>query len=290
MADAYTKTHDLKSSEQIKNVGTDARAISSLYVNDVYISPQFDRAVALDDWPAALSASQSQLDALASNPEGSELASYARARFVLPNMAFALAQSGRLAEAQKIAAASPKDCYLCERTTAWVVGLGGDMVQAARDYSDAINQNPSLPFADFEWGKLLLLKGDLSGAAAHFERSAKLGPRFADPLKIWGDVLLVQGKSREALSNYALAADRAPRWGGLHLNWSKALWASGEKGDAQRKLAAAARMDLAASENSSCYDSRCSKSSRVTLPFPDGGEDTIRVFIPVKACYNKNPD
>ena len=46
----------------------------------------------------------------------------------------------------------------------------------------------------------------------------------------------------------ALAAERAPRWGGLHLNWSKALWASGEKGDAQWKLAAAARMDLSASE------------------------------------------
>lgn len=244
LANFYTLSHDIQAADRSKTGLSDTQLISQLYIYGSYVAPQYDRAVEGQNWSAAITAAQLSIDALAKDPEGPELAKYAMTRFVLPNMAYALAQSGQLAEAQKIAATLPEDCYLCQRTKAWVAGISGDMILATREYSDAIRQNPRLPFADYEWGKLLLLKNDLAGAASHIERATQAGPRFADPLKYWGDALARQRKWRDAVEKYAAAAQHTPKWGALHMMWGRALWIAGRHEEARAQFGAAAGLNL----------------------------------------------
>jgi tetratricopeptide (TPR) repeat protein len=55
-------------------------------------------------------------------------------------------------------------------------------------------------------------KGDFHGAAAEFEASHRVGPRFADALKGWGDALARQGQAKAALAKYDEALQFAPAW------------------------------------------------------------------------------
>jgi tetratricopeptide (TPR) repeat protein len=242
VAQAFAAAHDLPASRRLTDALTDAQLITQLYLLDDYYAPEYLRAVEAEDWTAAIAAAQSQLDALAKAPEGPELTRYARERFVLPNMAYALAKAGRMAEAQKITATLAQDCYLCLRTRARVAAMAGDWPEATRNFAEAVRQNPKLPFADLEWGRALLDRGDRAGAVAHFERAAKLAPKFADPLKYWGDVLLSEGKSGEAISKYADAALCAPHWPDLHRKWAEALAKTGEADAARKQYALAAAL------------------------------------------------
>ena len=238
--------HDVSGSLRNAGAGSDARLVVQLYYSGNYQSPDFDRAVALDDWPAALAAADAQLAALAPAPEGPELTRYARDRFVLPHRALALASLGRIGEAWAIARALPTDCYLCLRTRAMVEARGGDTAGAARDFAAAIAANPSLRTADFEWGQALLVRHDLAGAKQHFERAIELAPRWADARKGLGDALIAERRYADAADAYAAAAERAPRWGADQLMWGRALWLAGSHEAARARFAAAATMDLSA--------------------------------------------
>lgn len=246
---ALAALHDISGSARVPDVTSDAGAISVLYINDTYLAPAYARATNLDDWPAALAAAQSQLDALAKQPEGPELARLARERFVLPHLAWALVELGRRDEARAIAATLPTDCYQCLRTRAWVMGRTGDMATANRDFAAAIASNPRLVFADLEWGRLLLLRGDISKAEAHLRRATELAPNFADPRKYLGDTLFAERRFKEAATNYAAAAQYAPRWGSNQIMWGKALWLTGKRDEARAKFAAAKGMDLSAADH-----------------------------------------
>src|SRR5262249_7319625 len=153
-------------------------------------APAYDRAIDARDWPGAIAAAQSVLDVLATEPEGPELAKYAKERFALPHMAYALALAGRLEEAEKIAGPLPEDCYLCLRTRGKIAALAGNWPEAERTFGEAVKQNPRFPFADLEWGHALLAKGDAPRAIEHFKAAAQDGPRFADPLEQWGEALM----------------------------------------------------------------------------------------------------
>jgi tetratricopeptide (TPR) repeat protein len=246
-AGALAFAHDVTGSRQVLGALPDSEWAT--YVEQTYyvFQPAYLRAVSLEDWPGAIAAARSQLQGLAQNPKG-EFGRYGRERVVMPCLAFALAQAGQMDEARNIAAALPNDCYLCLRAKGWIAGKSGDLEQAEREFREAIRQNPELPFADLQWGELLLSQGNLTNAGKHFARASELGPRFADPLKYFGDVLLSQGEVDRALAKYVAAATLTPRWGGLHLVWAKALWRAGRKTEARARLAAAATMDLSVAD------------------------------------------
>jgi tetratricopeptide (TPR) repeat protein len=211
-AELYALDHDRAGFAATNNLAFDAQEITHLYLENCYCAPTYQGAVERGDWAGALAAAQSQLDALAKQPEGPELARVARERYVLPHMAYALARLGRLDEANTIAMGLPGDCYLCLRTRAQVAAMRGDWPAANRDFSEAIRQNPALPFADLEWGQMLLERGQAAAAIPHLSRAASVAPQFADPLKYWGDALRRTGNASEALSKYRQALPLAPNW------------------------------------------------------------------------------
>lgn len=249
-ANALIALHDVSGSRHVADARHDDYLLGHLYLLDIYSVPDFARAAELGDWQAALKQNDADLAILAANPEGPEIARYAREKFILPNRARALVELGRGAEARTIVLTLPTDCYLCLRTRAWVMGRTGDMAAANRDFAAATAANPRLPYADLEWGRLLLIHGDFEAAKAHLRRAAELAPHFADPLKYLGDAQLASKRFEDAAASYAKAAQLAPRWGANQMMWGKALWEAGKRDEARRKFAAARAMDLSAFDRS----------------------------------------
>ena len=247
-AAAFAAMHDLAASRRVPDAGTDASAMTGLFVSDIYRSPQYDRAADVGDWPAALAAAQVQLAIIAEEPEGPELARYARDRFIRPHIARALTEMGKLSEARVIVAALPADCYLCQRTRGIVAGVEGDLPAANAAFTAAIAANPKIANADFEWGQMLLAHGDLNGAAVHLSRAAAVAPHWADPRKYLGDLAMMRKDVASATAAYAEASQFAPRWGANQIAWGKALWLSGDRAEARKHWVAARGMDLSVAD------------------------------------------
>ncbi|MFL6763488.1 MAG: hypothetical protein ACJ8FB_13145 [Sphingomicrobium sp.] len=247
-ANAKIMKHELSASTRVAGAEGDAYLLSHLYTVNVYSMPDYARAADVGDWPAAYARARAGLRILANHPEGEEIARYASQRFVVPNLARALLGLGQVREARAIVATLPADCYFCLRTRGWVMGLTGDLAAANRDFSVAVAANPRLPFADLEWGRVLLSSGKTAAAETHLRRAAQLAPNFADPRKYLGDVQFAEKRYGDAAASYAAAARLAPRWGANQLMWAKALWQSGSRDESRRRLAAARDMDLSAAD------------------------------------------
>lgn len=129
-----------------------------------------------------------------------------------PALAMALSRSGDVERAALVIAGTPTDCYQCVIARGVVAEASGDRATADRWFAEAVRQAPSLPFANEEWGRAKLARGDLDGALAEFREANRRSPNWADPLKGWGDVLLARGDSRGALRQYEAAHRRAPQW------------------------------------------------------------------------------
>ena len=182
-----------------------------------------DVLASLGDWPAATEHDRYRLQ---------------------PLEAEALAQLGRLAEAELIAAGLPLDCEPCLRAKGRVAAMRGDRRAADRWFADAARQSRSTPFSRSAWGQARLARGDVRGAIQLFRQAHEIGRRWADPLKYWGDALIAQGDEGGAIRKYRAAAELAPRWGALHLAWGRALETQGRRVQAREKYLAAAGMDL----------------------------------------------
>lgn len=131
---------------------------------------------------------------------------------IWPVLAEALALLGRTAEAQALAAKTPRDCFECLRVRGLVAAQAGQPMAAQRWFAEAVRQGPRLPAAYVDWARLLVAHRRFGGAEARFAKAAKLAPNWADPLKYWGDALAAQGKPKEALVKYDAALKLAPRW------------------------------------------------------------------------------
>jgi tetratricopeptide (TPR) repeat protein len=163
---------------------------------------------------------------------------------VEPLEALAHAHLGDWQRAHAEIDATPADCVLCLRVHGLIDALEGNRAGAAWWFRRAVAAAPSSPFADTDWGEMLLRKGDLAGAIAEFTSANRKGPRFADPLELWGEALIAANRSDLAIAKFAEAARYAPSWGRLHLKWGEALLYLGRAGEAQAQFAAARTMDL----------------------------------------------
>ena len=157
---------------------------------------------------------------------------------------------GDIAKAEKIAASLPVDCDFCARTRGRLESLRRNWSGAAHWFKLVSDRSPSIPFADTDWGAMLLAKGDRYGAIVHFAEAHKRGPHFADPLELWGETLIAENRSDLALAKFAEAARYAPNWGRLHLKWGEALHWLGRDNDAKKQWDLAARLDLTPAERS----------------------------------------
>jgi tetratricopeptide (TPR) repeat protein len=119
-----------------------------------------------------------------------------------------------------------------------------DWAGADRWFSMVETRAPSIPFADTQWGKVLLDRGDIDGAIDKLKEAHRRGPRFADPLELWGEALMRKGDASGAAAKFQAADEDAPRWGRNHLRWGEALLRLGRYQEARAQFEAANGMDL----------------------------------------------
>jgi len=170
--------------------------------------------------------------------------------FLRPYEAEILARIGRIADAKALIATTPLECDTCVLTRGRIAMLARDWKDAEHWFAIVSARTPHIPFADADWGQMLMVKGDLGGAITKFESANKKGPHFADPLEMWGEALIAKNRSDLAVAKFEEAAKYAPSWGRLHLKWGEALWWSGKRDEAKKQFAAAAGLDMTAAEKS----------------------------------------
>jgi len=169
---------------------------------------------------------------------------------VIPLIAVANARAGELAAAHRVIDTTPGDCIACETARGNIDAIERNWSGATFWFSRAIHDAPSVPFAYFNWGAMLMAKGDFDGAIAKFASANQKGPHFADPLEMWGEALIAKNRSDLALARFVEANKYAPNWGRLHLKWGEAMLWSGDKLGAQKQFAVASNLDLTAAEKS----------------------------------------
>jgi len=224
----------------------DARGLAALVVYARGMA-----AIAAQDWQRAiqwLEQSETMAREIALASKGSYSDRLFPEIYDGPWLAYAFAMTGERARADAVLRTLARDCYICTRLRGRVDTERGNWSGAAYWFADAARQAPSLPFADTDWGAMLLRHGDYDAAIAKFTLANQKGPHFADPLEMWGEALIAKNRSDLALAKFEEANKYAPHWGHLHLKWGEALLWSGDKDGARKQLAIATHLDLSAAD------------------------------------------
>ena len=225
-----------------------APPLTTFATNGIYFMEGFIArlTIALEarDWPGALSVDRdfaryaAQYRGLAKDKPAA----------IDPLVALAEAHIGNFAGAEARLKSTPGDCYPCLRARAQVAALQKQNARADYWFARATDAAPSMPFAEAEWGRALLDRGQPDAAIEKFAQATRIGPHFADPLEGWGEALMAKNQSHLALEKFAQADKYAPNWGRLHLKWGEALVYAGKKEEAKAQFARAAQLDLTPSE------------------------------------------
>ncbi|HEY5047595.1 MAG TPA: hypothetical protein VII49_06210 [Rhizomicrobium sp.] len=192
------------------------------------------------NWRAVLDDAHAMAPILAKN-RGLRRLAFARET---PWVAYADARLGNFSQADTAISRTPGDCYVCLLMRARIRAVEGKSLQAEWWFARAVSWQPSIPFAETDWGAMLLAKGDYDGAIAKFTLANAKGPHFADPLEMWGEALMAKNRSDLALAKFEDADKYAPNWGRLHLKWGEALVYAGHKDEAAKQFAVATGLDL----------------------------------------------
>ena len=198
------------------------------------------------DWPGALREANQADAILAAQPDRF----WYRSSNAWSILAYDMAQNGDFAGAETLIARTASDCDLCVRMRAKIAAAKHDWAAAGRWFALVSARTPSIPYADSEWGEMLLHQGKFDAAIAKFESANRKGPHFADPLEMWGEALMQKNRSDLALAKFEEAANYAPNWGRLHLKWGEALLYTGDKVGARKQFVIAAGLNLTPSEKS----------------------------------------
>jgi tetratricopeptide (TPR) repeat protein len=220
-----------------------ALATGTLTADALHLA-RYDTAAVAGDWPDAISEARAYQTALAViDPPGRVFRTRAE-----PRIAIALAQTGDFGAAHRAIDATPVDCYLCLRTRGRIDVAEKNYGGGVFWFTSAVRVAPSIPFADTDWGQMLLARGRPDEAIAQFTIAHQKGPHFADPLEGWGEALMAKNQSHLALAKFSEADKYAPNWGRLHLKWGEALVYAGKKDEAKDQFARAAQLDLTPSD------------------------------------------
>ena len=159
-----------------------------------------------------------------------------------------LAHLGRMAEAQALIGATRLDNVTAVIDRGRIASLAGDTAAADHWFGEAARMAPSLPMANYFWGRALLQRGRPDLAVAKFTLATAKGPHFADAWSAWGEALLAQGQARTAEGKFKQADKYAPNWGRNHLLLGEALAKLGKKDAALAQWRIAGGLDLTAEE------------------------------------------
>jgi tetratricopeptide (TPR) repeat protein len=212
--------------------------------NDLMPLTQFGIAWLREDWTTTLKWADKTEGVLDARPEG-----VADERFQFwPQWAYAKSRAGDTAGANALISKTPLGCDLCARMRGRIAAVNHDWAGAARWFAMVSARSPHIPYADTDWGAMLLAKGDTDAAIAKFKSADEKGPHFADPLEMWGEALMAKNRSDLALAKFEEADKYAPNWGRLHLEWGEALFYAGKKEEAQKQFAIATGLDLSSAD------------------------------------------
>ena len=202
-------------------------------------------AVAAENWSNAI-LSGKKADALLGAGQAGFVAG--QTTLLWPALAYAMARDSDVAGAEALIAKTALDCDECVRERGRIAAVRHDWSKAAYWFAMVSARSPSIPFADTDWGQMLLWKGDADGAITKFQSANRKSPHFADPLEMWGEALMLKNRSDLALAKFAEAEKYAPNWGRLHLKWGEALTYAGKRDEAKAQFAVAGRLDLSAAD------------------------------------------
>jgi tetratricopeptide (TPR) repeat protein len=201
------------------------------------------------DWRGAVTDARGYAQALlADKSVSAKLDGLFAQTLATPLLAHALTASDDIAAARKTIDGTHLDCYGCLRERGNIDAYGKNWNGAAYWFARAVSAGPSVPFAYFDWGVMLLAKGDYDAAIGKLREANLKGPHWADPLELWAEALMLKNRSDLALAKFEEAGKYAPNWGHLHLAWGKALSYDGQKDEAQKRYTLASRLDLSRSD------------------------------------------
>ena len=248
LARAELGMHDISAArETIANASAESVGVNPLSVEFDAIWGRMLVAMANEDWQAVLREHRTEVASfLSRSPARRSLAQAVE----VPLVAYSVARLHQFAEADRLIAETPADCYVCLLYRAQIRELEGRRSDSDYWFARAATWQPSIPYAYAQWGAALLARGKPDGAIAKFVLANQKGSHFADPLEMWGEALIAKNRSDLALAKFAEADKYAPNWGRLHLKWGEALLWSDNKAEARKQFDLARALDLTASENS----------------------------------------
>jgi tetratricopeptide (TPR) repeat protein len=182
--------------------------------------------------------------------------------FFWPELAEDLAMTGDASGAEALIGRTPLDCDACARARGRIAAARHDWPAAEHWFALVAARSPKIPFADTDWGAMLLRKGDLTSAISKFVSANRKGPNFADPLEMWGEALMRENRSDLALAKFAAASKLAPNWGRLHLKWGEAQFYAGHGDNAIAEFAVAENLVLSAAERAELARARSTGGAR----------------------------
>ena len=95
-------------------------------------------------------------------------------------------------------------------------------------WTDELAKNPSCYVADNNLGDVSLQKGNVSEAAAHYQKAQEINPRFAKAYYNLGYLRMQQGRFPEAIAQYQKALEINPNYARAHNNLGIALVQTGQ--------------------------------------------------------------
>lgn len=110
-------------------------------------------------------------------------------------------------------------------------------------WQDTLARNPGAWLAHNNLGRMLQDRGDMPGAAAHYEQALKLNPNYPEALNNMGIVLVEQGRIQEAMAHWEQALRIKPNLADAHYNLGGALMRLGKVPEAIEQLEQAARLN-----------------------------------------------
>lgn len=155
-----------------------------------------------------------------------------------------LVAAGRSADAAKAIAPTRGDCYPCLVARGEVAAAQHDLTGATRWFAEAARQGPSLPQADYQWGRMLAANDNPPAALAHFAVAAKRGPGWYEPPYAAGRLLIAGHRFAEARTQLEKAHAAAPRRADVMLALGRAQWLNGDRKAALATWAGARKLDL----------------------------------------------
>ena len=155
-----------------------------------------------------------------------------------------LVAAGRAGDAAKVIAPTRGDCYPCLVARGEVAAAQRDTAGATRWFAEAARQGPSLPQADYQWGRMLAANHDRAGALAHFAIAGKRAPGWYEPPYASGRLLMAENHFSEARAALETAHAAAPKRADVMLALGRAQWLVGDRAAAKATWATARRLDL----------------------------------------------